>query len=272
MYEARASEQEDLGRITSEHGVQRGVRSGAHINARHTRRWRTLTELLDFRLNLERNTPLGPDDAAAWYGGLVESINGIIEGHTGRLLQGLEQDVVKYGGLSRQPQTWRERTTEQLWTLRDQYLTKAAILRDQRELEAKMPKPSTGQTTNILNIHHSSIANLNIGTQIGQIQNIVGGLQEKGFRDIADAIKVLTEEIVAAPGAALSDVQKREAVELVATISDEVAKPASERRAGTLRAVGTALIGLVKHVDKLAAGYELVKVAASALGIELPLG
>jgi glucose-6-phosphate 1-dehydrogenase len=43
-----------------------------------------------------------------------------------------------------------------------------------------------------------------------------------------------------------------------------VNKPTEERRRGVLRAVGAALFAVVSHVDKLAAGYELVKVAAKS--------
>jgi hypothetical protein len=177
----------------------------------------------------------------------------------------------RYLGGSPLPATWRDQIIGNLKMLRDQYRREAEITHDQRELEARMPKKPTGQTTHLtLNINQTSIANLNLGEQIGHIQTIVGGLHDKGLREIADAIRGLTEEIMAAPGEALADAQKREAVELVAAMSEEVTKPPEHRRGATLRAVAAALGALVKHVDKLAAAYELVKAAARTQGIDLP--
>ena len=267
---AREHEEQDIVHILSECARSGGLASGGTIDVRHNRRRRTMIELLDLRLAFERKTPLGQEDGAVWYKDLVGSIHGIMDRQTNRLLQGLDEDAARFGGGGPLPAPWRDQINFDMKALRERYLKEAEILRDERELEAKMPKAASGGTHITLNINQSSVANLNLGEQIGQIQSIVGGLEDRGLQELADAIKGLTEEIMAAPVAALSDAQKQQAVELVATISEEVTKPPEQRRGASLRAVGAGLGALVKHVDKLAAAYELVKAAARTQGIELP--
>jgi hypothetical protein len=121
-----------------------------------------------------------------------------------------------------------------------------------------------------LNVSHSSVSNLNLGTQVGQIQTIVSGLEGKGLPELAAAVKTLTESILDAPPQILKDSSRRDAVEVMATIGEEIAKPVESRSPGVLRALGTNLLGLVGHVDKVAAAYELLKAGAKTQGIELP--
>jgi len=261
---AHGPEERDLEIIVNEHASRGMATSGANIQTRHERRWRTVAELLAFRLRLEQETPLLAEDETSWYERLVACIDRIVGQEQDRLLHALDQDYRRFvgGPLS---DSWRGQVLREFEALRSQYLKEAEIRRDRRALEAKMPKPPTGIT---LNISQSSIANLNLGSQVGQIQSVVGGLHEKGLQEIAAAIKELTESIVSE--ARLADTPKREAVEMVSAISEEIAKPQAERRTSVLRMASNGLWEIVKHVDKLAAAYELVKAAARSQGIELP--
>ncbi len=266
---ARDPEEHDLTVILNNY-LARGPRGGGVIEARHARRWQTMVDLLDLRFHLERETVTAPEDLGTWYMDLVGNIHRIIDVQANHVFAELDEDARRLGG-GPLPEAWRDDVMRKLKSLRLQYLNEAEILRDHRELEAKMPKPTTSPATHItLHINDSSIANLNLGTQIGQIQNSVKHLHDKGLREVADAIKTLTEDIVAAASGELSDAQKQESVELVAAIGEEINKPPEERRGSVLRSVGTGLITILKNVDKLAAGYELVKVAVRTQGIELP--
>src|SRR5438445_762148 len=165
---AHGPEERDLEIIVNEHASRGMATSGANIQTRHERRWRTVAELLAFRLRLEQETPLLAEDETSWYERLVACIDRIVGQEQDRLLHALDQDYRRF----------------------------------------------------------------------------VGG--------------------------PLSDTPKREAVEMVSAISEEIAKPQAERRTSVLRMASNGLWEIVKHVDKLAAAYELVKAAARSQGIELP--
>ena len=261
---AQAPEERDLVIIVNDHATRGMATSGANIQSRHERRWRTVTELLALRLRLEWATPLLAEDETSWYERLVACIHRIVGQEQDRLLRALDEDSRRFGG-GPLPDSWRGQILREFEALRSQYLKEAEIRRDRRALEAKMPKPPRGIT---LNISQSSIANLNLGSQVGQIQSVVGGLHDKGLQEIAAAIKELTESIV--NEVRLDDVPKREAVEMVSVISEEIAKPEAERRSSVLRMAGTGIRAIVMHVDKLAAAYELVRIAARPLGVDLP--
>jgi hypothetical protein len=262
---AQKPEERDLMIIVNEHATRGMATSGANVQSCHERRWRTVTELLALRLRLEWETPLLAEDETSWYECLVACIHRIVGQEQDRLLRALDQDYRRFLGSGPLPDPWRGQILKEFEALRSQYLKEAEIRRDRRALEAKMPKPPTGIT---LNISQSSIANLNLGSQVGQIQSAVGGLHDKGLQEIAAAIKELTESIV--NEVRLDVVPKREAVEMVSVISEEIAKPEAERRSSVLRMAGTGVRAIVMHVDKLAAAYELVRIAARSLGVDLP--
>jgi hypothetical protein len=265
---ARDSEAADLHEILSEH-LARGLQGGGAFEALHKRRWKTVVYLLDRRFQLERETLMAPEDQGAWYTDLVGSVHRIIDGQTLHLLQSLDEDAMQIGGGSL-PDSWRDEVVRNVKSLRSEYLKEAEILRIQRGLEASMPTPPSGGTHITLNISHSSVANLNLGTQIGQIESSVGGLREKGLQEVAEALKGLTEAIVAAPPTALNDPDKRQAVGLVASMGEEFDRSPANWRGPVLRGVGAALAGVVSRVDKIEAAYELLKAAAHSQGIELP--
>ncbi len=264
----RAREERDLGRIAGQYGVGGAGTSGAHVQARHRRRLETLRGLLALRLRLERETPIGPEDESSWYDDLRANIQGIIDRSAGSIFKDLDEDAVRFGGgpLST---PWHAESVTDVRRLREQYLKEAEILSDRREHAATIPKvvPMTNVT---FNISQSSIANLNVGNEIGHIENIVGRLQERGLQDLAGGIKALTEAILASPQDTIASAEKRQAVELVEAMSEEFNKPPEQRRGGLLHAVGSGLLRIVRNIDKVAACYDLVRIAAKSQGVELP--
>jgi hypothetical protein len=141
------------------------------------------------------------------------------------------------------------------------------ILSGEREQRKKASSP-VAPSQIILNISNSQIASLNIAGTVGSIQATVNSLQTAGAEKVAEALKTLAETIAAETS--LADPVKRESLEVVSAIGDELARPAGERRPGVLRAMGGGVVGLIKHVDKVYAAYEVLKVAAKAGGFDLP--
>jgi len=261
---AREPEARDLEVINNRAAAEGLGRSGAWVIQRHERRLQTLQDLLALRLKLERETPLAPEDAQSWHRELIGSIHGITDRHTGHITEGLERDwQTALGGPL--PEELRDRLSTDLKTLRNQYLQEADILRDERELAPRAVPSKPAQIT--LNIGQSQIANLNLGTMIGNIQNTVGGLQDKGLQQLAEAIKELTEAVV--DEAALSGKAKQDAVEAISVIGEEATKPEPQRRLAVLRWAGSALWELVKNVDKLQTAYSVLKEILKAKGISL---
>jgi hypothetical protein len=88
-----------------------------------------------------------------------------------------------------------------------------------------------------LTLQNSSVANLNLGTQVGTITVALESIsQQHGGVDLefADAIKQLTEAVLSQ--ATMADDDKREVVQVLSTIAEEGAKEPKERSMGRLKA------------------------------------
>lgn len=88
-----------------------------------------------------------------------------------------------------------------------------------------------------LHIENSSIANLNLGTQVGTINaalEVISG-QPGPSQEVAEALKQLTEATVAEQ--ALPDLEKQEIVQALSTLAEQAAKKPEERSKGPLRAI-----------------------------------
>jgi hypothetical protein len=88
-----------------------------------------------------------------------------------------------------------------------------------------------------LHIENSSIANLNLGTQVGTINaalEVISG-QPGPSQEVAQALKQLTEATVAEK--ALPDLEKQEIVQALSTLAEQAAKKPEERSKGPLRAI-----------------------------------
>ena len=95
------------------------------------------------------------------------------------------------------------------------------------------------QRSNIhLHIENSSVANLNLGSQVGTINaalESISAQQGASPQDLALALKQLTEATVA--HAALPPGEKQEIVQALSTLAEQATKKPEERSQGTLRAI-----------------------------------
>jgi hypothetical protein len=89
----------------------------------------------------------------------------------------------------------------------------------------------------IINIINSQVGNLNLGSQIGNINTSLSVVSQQGAsgKDFAEAVKAVTEAVLGA--AELNDAQKKEAVQSLEFISQEAATPPEQRKTGVLRTV-----------------------------------
>ena len=109
-----------------------------------------------------------------------------------------------------------------------------------------------------LNIQNSSIANLNLGSQVGAINaaletiSIGGG----GQQEFARALKELTEAVVSQQD--LPDNQKRDFIQALSTVAAEARKKPEERSAGTLKAIMGYLPTAISSASQLVALWDKV--------------
>ena len=254
----------DFERIANEHAARGLARSSMVIVQRHERRLRTLDELLAERVRLEKTYPLAPEDQEQWYPDFQETLLLIVRDQEGRLIRELTDDCHRFLGANAEP--FVTEAEEKINRLRLNYLREAEIMEAEREHAKKIPAPTPASIT--LNISQSQIAGLNVGGVVGTIQANLTSLQTSGEQKIADALKSLAEAI--AGEASLDDATKRESLECVSAIGEELARPKGERRLTVLRSVGAGLVGLIRHADKVYAVYEILKAAARASGYDLP--
>jgi hypothetical protein len=84
---------------------------------------------------------------------------------------------------------------------------------------------------------------------------------------LADAIKALTEVILAE--SSLREAEKREAVELVSALGEELTRRPEHVRSGLLRTVAGRLGQIVSTIATAQGAYEAFKLVARAAGYEL---
>jgi hypothetical protein len=302
--ELRAREQDALAAV----GVTRGRGADASIRERHQRRMDGLKSLLEERIRLEKDVPLAPDDEATWYVELVSNLESLLGDHGERLHREASEDwsrLVKFD-ISRYPESgseeqireWvqRERKIEDSIFARDHndrltgwysrrcrfldkavddclalvepYRLKAEIMQAEREHQRRVPVVSSTQPHITLNINHSQVAGLNVAGAVGTIQATVNTLQTAGQEKIAEALKALTEAIAAE--SSLTPEARRESLELVSGIGEELELPEDQRRPGVFRSLGQGLKKVLGQAGNLKALYEMVQSAAKAAGYELP--
>lgn len=262
---SEAEEQRALEVVANDFTVKGLGRSGGLVEARHERRVSSLQDVLAERLKLERTQPLAPEDVASWYDALVGNIRDMAGRAKERLLDAAESDWNRALGGSL-PLELRTRFEQGMDQVQQEYLAEARLLREERRLPRAVYSARTTMIT--INISQGQVAALNLGQVIGNIEGTVSGLNAAGQRDLAETIKTLTEVIAAEP--ALSEADKREAVELVSALVEELARPPQEVRPGLLRTVAGRLGQIVSAIASAHGAYEAVKLAARAAGYELP--
>jgi hypothetical protein len=81
-----------------------------------------------------------------------------------------------------------------------------------------------------LNISHSTIAGLNLGTVIGDLTASVQTLDGSGQKELAERIKVLAEAI--ANSATVQEALRKEMLEHLSFVSSEASLPSGQRKLG----------------------------------------
>ena len=267
LVEARSepAEQRALEIIANDYMARGHGRTGAEVEARHERRINSLQDVLAERMRLEREQSLAAEDVTAWYDALVDDIRQVMGRATGRLLDAAGTDWTNGLG-GHLPHDVRAKFEQQIQRIEKEYLADAQLLREQRRVGH--PSEMAGPTMITINISQSQVAGLNLGHVIGNIEGSVRGLNIAGHGDLADAIMRLTEIIAAESSLAAPD--KREAVELVSALSEELTRPPEQARRGVLRSVATGLGQIVSGIAAAQGAYEALKLAARAAGYELP--
>ena len=249
----------DLEVIQNENTVKGLGRSGATIVQRHDRRLRTLEELLAERIRLEKEHPLAPEDEERWYSDLLETLMLINHDQQARLYRELEADTQRILGRSSEP--FVGEVKPRLNQLSYLYLEEAELMKAEREHRKEVLPATVAPVQNItLNINNSQVAGLNVAGTVDNIQATVNSLQAAGAEKLAEALKALAEAIPASPS--LSDREKRESLELVSAVGDELARPPEQRRVSVLKGIGNSPRTTLSSTGKLYALYEVVKLAA----------
>jgi hypothetical protein len=133
-------------------------------------------------------------------------------------------------------------------------------------LEAKfgMHQPE-GSTVNNLNISNTTIANLNLGNVVGDLNASIQQLNGEGKGELAENIKRLTEAIGGAQE--LSDDTRKEMLEHLSVVSEESAKPPEERKMGPLKSSIAALKSGIPVAAQLFGIYKGLEHALKAAGV-----
>jgi hypothetical protein len=101
----------------------------------------------------------------------------------------------------------------------------------------------------VVNIHGSTVAALNLGNVIGNIQSVIVSLQSGGNRELAEWLKALIEKVAAAEE--LGD-GRRDVIDSLTVIGEEAAKPQAERRVGVVRSLMRSVGAVLGHAAHLA--------------------
>ena len=262
------AEQPDLETIANDHAIRGLGRSGSLIMARVERRLSTLNQLIRERLRLEKDEkeyPLTAEDEETWNNELLESIAELTVDQEKRLLLQLDDDCQRILGAASKPII--DEVSQRIAKVRYLAIREVGMMKDERQHRKKAtPPPAPPAIT--LNISHSQIAGLNVGGTVGYIETTVNVLQTSGADKLAAAVKALTEAI---PGSSLSNEEKRDYLDLVSAMADELARPQEKQRLGVLKSVGQNLNSILAHASEVYALYEGLKVIVrTTTGYELP--
>lgn len=115
-----------------------------------------------------------------------------------------------------------------------------------------------GSLTSI-HLQNSSIANLNLGTQVGTINAVVQIMQGEGDaqRRVARALEELTQAVVSIQ-TNLPESEKLEVLDSLATIAEQATKKPEERSKGTLKAIFAYLPTAICAASNLVSLWEKV--------------
>jgi hypothetical protein len=126
-----------------------------------------------------------------------------------------------------------------------------------------------GQVVNTFNISNSTIANLNLGNVVGDMNGSIQQLNNDGREDLAEEFRKMTEALVFS--GELEDGARRELLEHLSVVSDEAAKPSEQRKMGRLKSSLTAIKAGIAIAAQLFGIYQGLEHALTAAGI-IPRG
>ncbi len=116
-----------------------------------------------------------------------------------------------------------------------------------------------------INISHSTIANLNLGTVVGDLNGSIQHLSSGGQGNLAEDLKKLIEGISAS--GELGDSAKKEILEHLAIVSTEAAKPADSRKTAPLKTSIEAIKSGIGVAAQLVALWQAVEAALRGAGV-----
>lgn len=133
------------------------------------------------------------------------------------------------------------------------------VLRAKLDVLHQIHKELQVQTekTIVFNIQHSVVGSLNLAPVLGNLEVSVSALQNKGQDDLARAIKDLVERLPHT--AELSPDERREALELTSSLSEEMNKEPNRRAGATINTIASALDALLTRASQLAAIWQTIQ-------------
>jgi hypothetical protein len=133
-------------------------------------------------------------------------------------------------------------------------------------LEAKLGlHQSGGSTVNNFNISYSTIANLNLGTVVGDLNSSIQQLNTAGQKALAEEFRKMTGAIGGSQD--LNDEARKEMLEHLSVVSEESAKPPEQRKMGPVKSSLTALKSALGVAAPLFSVYQGLEHALKAAGV-----
>jgi hypothetical protein len=133
-------------------------------------------------------------------------------------------------------------------------------------LEARLGMHQAGgATVNTFNISNSTIANLNLGTVVGDLNSSIQQLNVEGRKELAEEFRKMTEALGSSQE--LNDDARKEMLEHLSVVSDESTKPPEQRKMGPLKSSLVALKSGIGVAAQLLGIYQGLEHALKASGI-----
>jgi hypothetical protein len=148
------------------------------------------------------------------------------------------------------------------WAVKARAKNKLAAL----PLEARlgMHQPEEPRVTTF-NISHSTIANLNLGSVMGDLNSSIQHLNTEGRNELAEEFRKMAEAIGSSQD--LNDDARKEMLENLSVVSEESAKPPEQRKMGPLKSSLVAIKSSIGIAAQLLAVYQGLEHALKAAGV-----
>lgn len=121
--------------------------------------------------------------------------------------------------------------------------------------------------TNVTTLHisNSTIANLNLGNVVGDLNSSIQELATTGRAELAEEIRKLTDALGSSPE--VGDDVRKEMLEHLSVVSEESAKPPEQRKTGPLKSSLGALKSGIGVAAQLFGIYQGLEHALKAGGV-----